>query len=317
MKRVILATATAAIMAGTLPAPAQAQGIDARLERIEQQLRAVQRQVFPGGDERFFEPEITPQQPTVERAVPAVSGSVLTDVLARLDAIEAQLARLTATTEVNENAMVSIETRLAALEMRGAAASASGTTPTPTSTGVLAPARPTGVIPVPGAGETVEVAVTEEELPPVTTGPTDARVAAVQAIVKPATGDAGEDEYVYGFRLWDAGFYPEAQQQLGIFVDGYPGHARLSHGRNLLGRALLDGGDPRAAADWFLKNYRDDPDGARAPDSLLYLAESTLALGNSELTCRALAEFSEIYPALAVGRLQSQYDSLFNRVDCD
>ena len=32
------------------------------------------------------------------------------------------------------------------------------------------------------------------------------RLAAVQAIAKPQTDDAGDDEYSYGFRLWNAGF---------------------------------------------------------------------------------------------------------------
>ncbi len=311
MKRAILSAGLAAIMAGTMPMPAQAQSIDARLERIETQLRAVQRQVFPGGDQRFFEPEITAQQPVVERQTPGVTGSALTDVLNRLSAIEGQLARLTAASEVSENAMMGLETRLAALEM-----AAQGPAIAATAETVPAPARPTGVIPVPGAQETAEIAV-EEELPPAASGPTSARIAAVEAIAKPASGDAGEDEYVYGFRLWDAGFYPEAQQQLALFVDRYSNHSRISRGRNLLGRAFLDAGEPREAATHFFDNYRADPQADRAPDSLLYLAESMLALGDTGRTCRALAEFGDVYPALAVGRLQGQYDGLFSRVDCE
>jgi TolA-binding protein len=75
-------------------------------------------------------------------------------------------------------------------------------------------------------------------------GPSEERIAAVQQITKPQTGDEGDDEYTYGFRLWDAGFYPEAQQQLSRFVERYPEHWRISYGRNLLGRAYLDDGKP-------------------------------------------------------------------------
>ena len=148
-------------------------------------------------------------------------------------------------------------------------------------------------------------------------GPSDARLAAVQAIAKPASGDAGDDEYVYGFRLWDAGYYPEAQQQLALFLERYPIASRASYGRNLLGRAFLDAGDPRSAATHFFENYQNDQNGVRAPDSLLYLAQSMIALGDTNRACIALAQFGETYPAQAVGRLQSMYDGLLGRVDCD
>jgi TolA-binding protein len=138
----------------------------------------------------------------------------------------------------------------------------------------------------------------------------------VRAIEKPATGDAGDDEYSYGFRLWDAKFFPEAQQQLKIFVDRYPRHSRISFGRNLLGRAFLDDGKPREAATWFLQNYQGDKRGARAPDSLLYLAESMRQLKDTSRACIALAEFSESYAAEAAGRLKSQYDATRNGLKC-
>jgi TolA-binding protein len=139
----------------------------------------------------------------------------------------------------------------------------------------------------------------------------------VQAIAKPATDDAGDDEYTYGFRLWEAGYYPEAQQQLALFLERYPNHPRASFGRNLLGRAYLDAGNARTAANFFLENYQADKQGARAPDSLLYLAESMIALNDTSRACIALAEFGDTYPALATGRLKTQYDANRARVDCE
>lgn len=292
---------SALAMVLTLSAPAAAQ-VDARLERIETQIRALQRSVFPGGDERFFEPEITPETNTVTRQ-PAISTSALTDVLARLDAIESQLARLTASTEVNENALAALEMRVNAMEAAAAAPPSTASTST----------QPTGAIAVPD-DDPVEL-VLDNGSPAV--GPTPERLEGVQAIAKPATGDAGDDEYTYGFRLWDAGFFPEAQQQLALFVEQYPSHWRTTYGRNLLGRAFLDAGEPRRAATHFFDNYQADKQAARAPDSLLYLAQSMIELGDTRRACIALAEFGETYPALAVGRLQSMYDGLGGRVDCD
>lgn len=301
----------AAMVAVAVPVPVAAQSDD-RLRRIESQINALQRAVFPGGDDRFFEPEITPQTgATTQPATPQVTTSALTDVLARLDAIEGQLARLTAATEVNENALASVEMRLAELETRGITGGTNAS-----AAGSASGSGASGVIAVPDDDDAPELAVeTPEDSGPV--GPSPERVEGVQAIAKPATGDAGDDEYVYGFRLWDAGYYPEAQQQLAMFVERYPDHWRTTYGRNLLGRAFLDAGEPRAAATHFFENYQDDSSAARAPDSLLYLAESMIALGDTRRACIALAEFGDTYPALAVGRLQTMYDSLGGRVDCN
>jgi len=291
----------AALIVVATPVAAQSES---RIQRLEQQISALQRAVFPGGDERFFEPEITPEARTSGQSTsPQVTTSALTDVLARLEAMETQIARLTAATEVNENALSTIDRRLNALE-GGGMASAPTLAPSP---------APTGTIPVPD--ERVELPA--PPLQPTQSSPSAARLAAVQAIVKPATGDQGEDEYTYGFRLWDAGFYPEAQQQLSLYLEQHPGHRLNSRGRNLLGRAFLDAGEPRAAATHFFENFRSNGQGDRAPDSLLYLSESMIALGDTNRACIALAEFGDSYPALAVGRLQSMYEGLGARVDCN
>ena len=290
-----------------LPAPAAAQSAEDRIQRLEAQIRALQREVFPGGDERFFEPQVDTSRPTQPTQVPGTpSEGVLTDVLQRIEAIESQLARLTAASEVNANALANIEARLDEADaVREAELAAAAPSPAP------APApsqQPSGRIDVPS----------DNGVPaPPAAGPTPARVAAVSEIAKPATDDPGDDEYTYGFRLWDAGFYPEAQQQLAMFVERYPNHPRTSYGRNLLGRAYLDAGDPRRAATYFFENYQADKQAARAPDSLLYLAETMIALGDTNRACIALAEFGDTYPALATGRLQSQYDSNRGRVDCN
>ena len=300
----------AALVIVATPVAAQS---DSRIERLERQISALQRAVFPGGDERFFEPEITPETgASRQTTTPQLSTTALTDVLARLDAIERQLGRLTAATEVNENALSSVDARLLALEGGRVAPSGSFTTATPAPTPASTPAR-TGTIPVPN--ERVDLPAPPPQ--PVQSTPSAARIAAVQAIVKPVTGDQAEDEYTYGFRLWDAGFFPEAQQQLSLYLEQYPRHRLTSRARNLLGRAFLDAGEPRAAATHFFENYQSDGQGERAADSLLYLAESMIALGDTRRACIALAEFGDGYAALAVGRLQSMYAGLGARVDCD
>ena len=284
--------------------PAAAQGIDeARIRKVEAEVRALQRTVFPGGTGRFFEPEISGDTRAPASTVPN-SSTAVTDILARLDALEAQLQGLTAQTEQNTNSVSLLTTRVAALETSAA--------PQPAAN---SPASILGAMT--GGASTAAVTPAVKPAPAVAAGPTAARLAAVQEITKPQTDDAGEDEYSYGYRLWTAGFYPEAQQQLTLFVEKYPKHSRLTYGRNLLGRAYLDDGKAKEAAPWFLRNYQADKQAARAPDSLLYLAETMIAQQDTSRACIALAEFGETYPALASGRLADQYQSNLRKVKCN
>nr|WP_137676455.1 tetratricopeptide repeat protein [Parerythrobacter lutipelagi] len=290
--------AFAAVAGASAPVIAQDSGAEARLRKVEAEVRALQRQVFPGGDGRYFEPEITAPAGTPRAA--SSSTTAVTDILIRLDALEAQIASLTAQTEENTNAISGLTARLDAMG---------------TATSAAQPVSPSAS----PASSTNEAAVSAAaaQVTPEVAAPTPARLAAVSAIAKPQTEDAGDDEYSYGFRLWDAGFYPEAQQQLTMFVEQYPDHSRATYGRNLLGRAYLDDGKPNDAATWFLKNYQADKNANRAPDSLLYLAESMIALKDERRACIALAEFGETYPAIASGRLSDQFQANLRKVDCD
>ncbi len=300
-RKIVAGLLAAGIVATALPAPAFAQSDDTRMRRIEAEIRALQRAVFPGSGGRYFPPEVDTSSPTpAPQPVGTPSSSALTDVLARLDALEAQLARLTARSEETAN-------ELAQLQARFEEAQAARAQP---------PA--TGVIRVPDTGGSASATpAPTPALAPAAAAPSAERVAAVQGIVKPATEDAGEDEYTYGFRLWDAGFYPEARQQLSLFLERYPNHRMVSFGRNLLGRAFLDDGQPREAATHFFNNYQADKNGARAADSLLFLAEAMTALNDTSRACIALAEFGDTYPALATGRLKEQYDRNRARVSCE
>ena len=295
----MMATLAGVLLAGTA-IPASAQNADARLNKVEAEVRALQRKVFPGGDGRFFTPETGGAQAPAATGAPATSA--FSDMLIRLDAVEQQIAQLTGQTEQNTNALAQLTGRMATLEAQaGIAAAGTVAPPAPTPAAAPAPAvpRPQAPAPAPAAGPSAE------------------RVAAVKAISKPDTGDTAEDEYTYGFRLWNAGFYPEAQQQLRKYVDNHPNHRMISLGRNLLGRAYLDAGKPTEAAPWFLRNYQADKQGARAGDSLLFLAETMITSGDTRRACIALAEFGDTYPALASGRLSSQYAATNKKVQCN
>lgn len=308
----VLAAAT--IATTPIPAMAQDEVNEARIRKIEAEIRALQRNVFPGGDGRFFEPQIASGDNA--QAAPnrnPASTTAVTDILARLDAIEQQLQRLTAISEENQNSLSGFETRLAALETRETTAVAEG--PDDEAATETNLAAMTGTSTQAGASREVETPSTTPAEP--AAGPSAERLARVSAITKPQTDDPGDDDYSYGFRLWNAGLYPEARQALSDFVEKHPGHFRQTYGRNLLGRAYLDDGDPDEAAKWFLKNYQADKGARRAPDSLLYLAEAMIALEDTRRACIALNEFGQTYPAVATGRLSEQYTANRGKVKCD
>ncbi len=134
------------VLAGSLAlaAPAAAQSVDeARLRKIEAEVRALQRTVFPNGDGRFFTPEvITPNGASpANSAVGTPSETAVTDILARLDALETQLQRLTARSEENANRIGELQARVDAMTPpAGTAQPAAGTTQP--ATGTLVAAQP-------------------------------------------------------------------------------------------------------------------------------------------------------------------------------
>lgn len=286
------------------------ESTDVRLRRIEAELRAVQRKVFPDGAGKTFAPEITAAGS--EATMSAPTPTAVTDLLARMDAVEAQLQRLTAASEENQNHLAKLEARLAALEVAGA----------PPPSAVPAAVQPPAANPA-VAGPTAAPEPPKAAKPvskPSAAQPEMAkpdRVAAVMAIEKPSSDDKGEDEYTYGYRLWEAKFFPEAQQQLLRVVQQYPRHTRISYARNLLGRAYLDDGKPGTAAQYFLQNYQADRKGDRAADSLLYLGVAMGRLKEEKRACVAFAEFRQTYPAELVGRLKSQYEAATKPVTCN
>ena len=302
-KKPILLALSLAIAAPALAQSAGETTVDTRVRKLEAEVSALQRVVFPGGDGRFF-PQLQPSQ---SGATPAGSpaSNPNADMLTRMDSLEGQVSRLTAQVEEDRNRLDKLEARLAVLEAGKSAAPA----PTGASSTGSNLAAMTGA----ATGTTRPPATTPASKP---LDPSAKRLAAVRAIAKPQTSDPGDDEYSYGFRLWEAKFQPEAQQQLKLFLNKYPKHARVSYARNLLGRSYLDEGNPREAASWFLQNYKADPKGDRAPDSVIFLAESMRQMKDTNRACVALDQFSRDFPKEAVGRLKAQYEATKGGLKC-
>ena len=274
----------AILLAGTaMPAAAQrGETAEQRIERLEQQLRAVQRRVFPGGQIPSVEPEIQPQAAQPGTARPAGSTAVA-DLNARVDALEAQLATLTGAIEENSNRTRQMEEALNSFRQD-------------------AGARLTRLETPPAAAQP-QVAVTNGPSP-ATAQPGAARPAAQTAAADPAPAPSGgasdpaEAAYTAGFRMWEERRYEEAQTALQQVAERYPRSRWASWASNLAGRAFLDDNKPATAARIFLANYQGNPEGERAADSLYFLGQSLVALNRRPEACRVYDELAATYPAM-------------------
>lgn len=338
MARRTLYLASSALLAATLTPPALAQTATTadqtrRIERIERELRAVQRRVFPGSENGLFQPEVDSGTPTPAPTTPVATLGI--DLSARLDAIEAQVARLTGEVEqtgFRQREMAAeiarlraeMEARLSAAAPAAADTGAPGT-PAPAAAPTPAPAavtpRPTpapapatgGTTPRPTPAPTVTPAPrpTPAPAPAASTTQTDQAALAerrrrVAAVAVPSTGDAPEDAYIYGFRLWEARLYPEAVLQLQKVIDEHPNHRRASYAGNLMGRALLDNNQPSLAVRAFYDNYRNRPRGERAAESVYYMGMALIRLDRDADACRTFDEFDRAYGASASEALKAQ-----------
>lgn len=295
---------------GLAPGTAHAQtAIEGRVGRLESEMRAVQRKVFPGGRDQYVQPEINPAAPS--QVIPgSPADSPVADLDARVNALEAQMTTMTGQIETNQHKIQQVEdafnaykrtidARLRVLEDNASSTSGAstpfGTAPaTPPAGGTAAPSAPK---PAPGAKPPVTPPASKPGTAPATAPKDPARAEKIAAIEKPVTDDPAEDAYLYGYRLWQGQFYPEAETQLKKVVTTYPKHKRASYAQNLLGRSYLDEGKPSLASIAFYDNYKKMPDGERAPDSLYYLAQALMKLGKPADACKVYGELSDVYEA--------------------
>ena len=297
MHRKFLATAAAAAVAlSSTSAGAQREASpEQRIDRLEKQVRQVQRQVFPRGE---------PAATAGFSDEPAATQTSVRSLDQRLATLERQLSEILRQSEENGNRAAQLEAeiarlrtdqgnRLSALEARAAAA------PVPAPTDEAAATNPAVARP-----RTEPVVASR---PPVITTP---------ATTVPPAEDPAEIAYDEGYQLWRAGKFDQAITALRAFSAAYPRHRRASWANNLTGRALLDKGQARPAAEALLANYRSNPRGERAADSLYYLGQALMKLGQPGQACKAYAELEAVYGASIRGELRALLPAAKAQANC-
>lgn len=290
--------ASLAVLAATAPAVAQQKSVESRVDKLEKEMQAVQRKVFPGGAGQVVSPDLTPAAPPAQPAGSPATAPIA-DLTARVSTLESSVARLTGQVEENgfrlkqvEDSNAQLKAQVQALQAKlDATVPPAFTTiePAPTlppasgqTPGKTPPSAPKPVRPAPAPAATASAA-------------SQARLAAVSAIERPNSGNAALDGYTYGYRLWMAKFYPEAEAQLQDTLDKYPNDPAASRTGNLLGRAYLDDGKPTQAAKVLFDNYRARPKGDRAAESLAWVGEALIQLKRPKDACLAYDELRDSF----------------------
>lgn len=268
-----------------------------RIERLEKQVRQMQRKVFPDGQ---------PASTAGFYDEPVATRSSVDILTGRIDSLERQMTTLIRNNEEAQYRLGQMETELARIRASqeanaaaAAAAAAANAYDEPEEVDV-----PEQLISTPRY-ENSSAAT-----------PTPMPSAPALAANDPDYDAAGEDAYTQGFRLWEAGNYDQAITTLRAFQSAFPEHRRISWARNLVGRALLDKGEPRAAAEALLANYRADPEGERAADSLFFLGQSLMKLGQPGQACKAYAELEDVYAGTMRGFITERLPAAKREASC-
>jgi len=95
----------------------------------------------------------------------------------------------------------------------------------------------------------------------------------------------------------DSGDFRGAADQFAAFTQAYPGSPLTGEAQFLRGEALTKANDTGGAARAYLEAFSGAPDGPRAPVSLLRLGAALGLLGQTQEACVTLAEVGTRFPA--------------------
>ena len=241
--------------------------------------------------------QVQPQYPAAQPQPAATQASVI-NLDNRIVALERQIADLLRAEEENGRRISQLESTLQ--QEREASAQRISALESRLAAGLSAP--------------TVTASEPAEKPKPAVAG-TSSTPKPVVAVASTDT-DPAEEAYDAGYQLWKAGKYDEAIGALRAFSSAYPNHRRTSWANNLAGRAMLDKGEARAAAEVLLANYRGNPKGERAADSLYYLGQSLMKLDQPSQACKAYGELEAVYGSNMRADLQKMLPAAKTQAKC-
>jgi len=288
----------------SLPAFAQ-QDVNARLNRLENEIQTLSRALFKGE-----------MPPAGEMAAMGQGGGAdAAGLEIRLQQIEMEVRNLTGRLEQQgydqrtmqekiERALADFEMRITDMEARAAGAG--------NSSGNVAPYR--GIDTEMQGSAQFPANIQPEERPPEDlpamrmTGPdtADGAPAAGQQLgtlsqsadgtLSGVTGSPA-DAYEQAYALLRDKQYDSAEKSFTDFLNRYPNHDLAANAKYWLGETFYVRGNFERAARVFAEAYQLYPKGPKGPDNLLKLALSLNGMGKKDDACLSLKQLAREYPA--------------------
>lgn len=309
------------VLAATLalalsPATAAAQtlpDLDKRVARLERQVSRVSKKVMPKGEQTMIEPEIGPETaPAAPPPPPPASAASVNDLSERVSSVERSQREITAQIEEQGNRLKQIEERLAKFQpdaearlgkLEGVAAPAVTTVPASTAS------TPTHDAPAKAAAGS-----TPDQASP-------------RADAGGGSGGSGEDaaspvvstpelRYRAAYKFVEDKNWAKAEPSLQAFVDQYPKNRLASNGRYWLGRTQYAQTKYDAAARTQFDNYKIDPKGDRAQESLFWVGQSLVRLKRNKEACQVYELATKVYADTLKPELKPQFAAARGKAGC-
>ena len=281
MSRPLLALALTGL---ALPAAAQTlPDLDKRVTRLEREVTRVSKRVLPKGEQAMIEPEIGPAViPAAPPPPPPASAASVSELADRVGAIEGRQRELTAQIEEQGNRLKQLEERLAKFQPDAEARLGKLEAGAP-----AAPAPPPAADPAP---------MPEGAFVPKGAGPKGKVAAGADADEAPNPVITSADvRYKAAYKFVEAKDWGHAAPALQAFIDQYPKHKLASNARYWLGRTQYAQLKYDAAARTQFDNYKLDPKGDRAQESLFWVAQSLVKLKKTKQACQVYDLADKVY----------------------
>ncbi len=305
-------TLAPALLLLALAAPATAQtlpDLDKRVTRLEREVTRVSKRVLPKNQQTLIEPEIMPPtEPAAPLPPPPASAASVNDLSDRIGAVERRQREITAQIEEQGNRLRQIEERLAKFQPDAEArlGKLEGTAgPTAATPPIVTPAAPSPTETPPPA--TVEPKPVKPKPMPAT--PPDTAEAS-PAISTP------ELRYRAAYKFVEAKDWTHAAPALQAFVDQYPKNKLSSNARYWLGRTYFKQAKYDAAARTHFDNYKADPKGERAQESLFWVGSSLMQLKKTKEACQVYDLADKVYADTLKPELKPQFAAARARAGC-
>jgi tol-pal system protein YbgF len=279
-------------------APTDGTILKARIDKLEQEIRTLQRAAAQG--------RLTTASNAASPATTADQTRLLADMEVRLGKIEAELRSLTGDIEELTHRQDEVERKFE-LFRQDVQMQLSDQTGGPASN--AAAAGTSGLVATQTPGQ-------QEAMVEANNGPESGAPAIAAAATRLSLPEGSvKDQYDFALSFLRKGDYQSAEKLFESFLALHSDHALAGNAQYWLGETYYVRQNYPQAAQAFLTGFQKYPQGAKGPDNLLKLGLSLAAMGQTKEACSAFAELKVRYPNAPTG-ISARIGEEKKRLEC-